>query len=171
MMMGATRLLRYEGPGRTVSPTKVTTRVYPLPIIMEEGKVGLWGWGKETILGSGVVWCMVSESVVRVGCGDMGYEERARGGTLTELGWALGPLVARRLTTSMGGGDDMASIFMESISAPWNTNDTEHGYACVGGQGLEGGKARHSHGEPDSCPYRRSQTCLEKLTVVKGNTR
>lgn len=25
------------------------------------------GWGKETILESGVVWCMVPETVVRVG--------------------------------------------------------------------------------------------------------
>jgi hypothetical protein len=46
MMLGATRmLLRYKGLGRTVSPTEVIDRVDPLPTMMEEGKVGLRGWG------------------------------------------------------------------------------------------------------------------------------
>jgi hypothetical protein len=50
-MLGATRmLLRYKGPGRTVSSTEVTGRVDPLLAMMEEGNVGLWGWGKPTAL-------------------------------------------------------------------------------------------------------------------------
>jgi hypothetical protein len=62
-MLGVTRMLvRYKGPGRTVSPTKVTCMVDPLPIMMEKGKVGLWGRGKETILGSRVVWNVALES-------------------------------------------------------------------------------------------------------------
>jgi hypothetical protein len=44
MMLGATRiLLRYKGPRRTVSPTNGTVKVDQLPIMMEEGNVGLWG--------------------------------------------------------------------------------------------------------------------------------
>jgi hypothetical protein len=83
MMLGATRmLLRYKGPGRT---TKVTCKVDPLPTMMEEGKVGQWRWGKETIPGSGLVWYEVPKSATRSvgvgGCEDMGYEERARGGS------------------------------------------------------------------------------------------
>jgi hypothetical protein len=38
-----------------VLPTEVTGRVDPLSTMMEEGKVGLRGWGKETI--SGQEWC------------------------------------------------------------------------------------------------------------------
>jgi hypothetical protein len=38
------------------------------------------------------------------------------------LGWALEPLVASRLTTTMDGGDDKASIVMETISTLWNIN-------------------------------------------------
>jgi hypothetical protein len=34
-----------KGLGRTVSPTEVIDRVDPLPTMMEEGKVGLRGWG------------------------------------------------------------------------------------------------------------------------------
>jgi hypothetical protein len=65
--------------GRTMSPTEVISRVDPLPIMMEEEKVGLWGWGKALALGSGVVWYEVPElaTQVGVGCEDMGYEERA----------------------------------------------------------------------------------------------
>jgi hypothetical protein len=48
-------LLRFKGPGKTVSPTEMTSRVDPLPTMMEEGKVELWEWGKETTLGSGVM--------------------------------------------------------------------------------------------------------------------
>lgn len=62
-----------------MSPTEVISRVDPLPIMMEEEKVGLWGWGKALALGSGVVWYEVPElaTQVGVGCEDMGYEERA----------------------------------------------------------------------------------------------
>jgi hypothetical protein len=57
MMLGATKMLmRYRGPGRTVSPNEVTGRVDLLPTMMEDGKVRLWGWGKAMTLGSGVVW-------------------------------------------------------------------------------------------------------------------
>jgi hypothetical protein len=127
MILGATRiLLTYKGPGRTVSPVEVTGRVDPLPTMIEEGKVVLWGWGKEIIQGSGVVWYEASESATQsvgeVGCHDTRYKERARGGTATEpLGGALGPTVASMLTTSMGGRDNKASIVMETISAPRNT--------------------------------------------------
>jgi hypothetical protein len=38
-----------------VSLTEVTGRLDPLPTMMEEGKVGLRGWGKETVLGQ--EWC------------------------------------------------------------------------------------------------------------------
>jgi hypothetical protein len=40
-----------------------------LPITDNYGRreSGVVGWGKETILESGVVWCMVPETVVRVG--------------------------------------------------------------------------------------------------------
>jgi hypothetical protein len=77
MMLGATRmLLWYKGPGRTVSPIEVTGKVDPLPTMMEEGKVRLPGWGKETILGLGVVWYEASGSAtqpvgVGVGCDDI----------------------------------------------------------------------------------------------------
>jgi hypothetical protein len=58
-----------------------------------------------------------------VGYGDMGCEGRAKGGTPIEpAGWALGPPVSSRPTTSMGSGDGKASIVMETILAPWNTN-------------------------------------------------
>jgi hypothetical protein len=44
MVWGATRmLLRYKGPGKTVSPIEVIGRVDPLPTVMEEEKVGLGG--------------------------------------------------------------------------------------------------------------------------------
>jgi hypothetical protein len=77
MMLGTTRVwFRYKGPGRTVSPTEVTSKVDPSPTMMEKGKVGLWGWGKETIMGSGVVWCQAPESATQsvegVGGDDMG---------------------------------------------------------------------------------------------------
>jgi hypothetical protein len=80
MILRATRiLLRYKGLGRTVSSTEVTDIVYPLPTMMKEGKVGLREWGKETILGLGVVWYETSESTTKsvggLGCEDMGYEE------------------------------------------------------------------------------------------------
>jgi hypothetical protein len=48
-------LLRYKGRGRTMSPTEMTGIIDPLPTMMEEGKVGLRGWGKETLLGQ--EWC------------------------------------------------------------------------------------------------------------------
>lgn len=87
-----------------MSPTEVTCRADPLMTMMEERKVGLQGWGKEIVPGS--------VGVAGVGCGDMWYEERARGDTLIEPpGWAL---VASRMTTS----DDMTCIEMEIISAP-----------------------------------------------------
>jgi hypothetical protein len=47
-------LLRYKGPGRTVSPTEVRDRVDLLPTIME-GKVGLWDEVK--IQYRGQEWC------------------------------------------------------------------------------------------------------------------
>jgi hypothetical protein len=56
MMLGATRmLLRYRGPGRTVSPTEVTGIVNPLLTMMEEGNVGLWGGVKKQYQGQ--EWC------------------------------------------------------------------------------------------------------------------
>ena len=81
MMLGATRmLLTYREPGRTVSPTEVTGRVDPLSTMMEEGKVVLWGCGKDTVPELGVVWYEAPElatqsvGVAVVGCDDMGYE-------------------------------------------------------------------------------------------------
>lgn len=55
-------------------------------------------------------------------CDDMWYEERAGEPPIESPRWALGPPVASRLTTSMGGGDDKASIVMETIPASRNTN-------------------------------------------------
>jgi hypothetical protein len=40
MMLGATRMLRYKGSGRTVSPTEVTVRVDLLLTMMK----GRWGY-------------------------------------------------------------------------------------------------------------------------------
>jgi hypothetical protein len=56
--------MRYDGPGMTMSPAEVIGRVDPLPIDMEVGKVGLWGWGKATALGSGVVRNELPESEI-----------------------------------------------------------------------------------------------------------
>lgn len=119
--------MRYKGPGRTVSSTEVTDIVYPLPTMMKEGKVGLREWGKETILGLGVVWYETSESTTKsvggLGCEDMGYEKRAREGTPTEPSrGVLGSTVVSMLMTDMGGGDDKASSVMETISTLQNTN-------------------------------------------------
>jgi hypothetical protein len=47
-----------------MSPAEVIGRVDPLPIDMEVGKVGLWGWGKATALGSGVVRNELPESEI-----------------------------------------------------------------------------------------------------------
>ena len=109
MILGATRiLLTYKGPGRTVSPVEVTGRVDPLPTMMEEGKVVLWGWGKEIIQGSGVVWYEASESATQsvgeVGCHDTRYKERARGGSLRATGLGAGAASGEQ-TDSMGDGD------------------------------------------------------------------
>jgi hypothetical protein len=41
MMLGAIRtFLRWNGPGRTESPTEVTARVESFPTMIEEGKDG-----------------------------------------------------------------------------------------------------------------------------------
>jgi hypothetical protein len=72
-----------------------------------------------------VVWYETPELTtqlmgVGVGCDDIGYEERASGGTPTEpVGRAL---VASMMTTSMGGGDDKVSIVIETILASRNRN-------------------------------------------------
>jgi hypothetical protein len=54
-MLGATRtLVKRKGPGRTVSPTKVTGRADPFPTTMEEGRGG--GGGRQnTCVRGGVV--------------------------------------------------------------------------------------------------------------------
>lgn len=128
--VGATMMLRYRGPRRTGSPTEVTDRVNPLLTMMEEGKVGLRGWGKETVSGSGVVWYEVLESATQsvegaeVCYGNTKYKERAKGGTPSEPpGWKLGLSRACKLTSGMGDGDGKALIVMEKISAQQNTND------------------------------------------------
>jgi hypothetical protein len=46
---GKRMLLRYKGPGRTMSPIEVIGRVDPLPTMMEEKEVRLRGCGKETV--------------------------------------------------------------------------------------------------------------------------
>jgi hypothetical protein len=82
-MLGATRmLLRYNGPRRTMSPTEVTGRVDLLSIVMEEGEVGLWGWGKSTAPVSRVVWNealeLATQSVGGGGDEDRGARREAR---------------------------------------------------------------------------------------------
>jgi hypothetical protein len=56
--------------------------------MMEEGEVGLWGWGKVTVLVSGVVWneapLSATQSVGGRGDKDMEKDERVIGGTPTE---------------------------------------------------------------------------------------
>jgi hypothetical protein len=42
--------------------------------------------------------------------------------TSEALGGVLGPAVASMLTAIMGRGEDKASIIMDIISVPWNTN-------------------------------------------------
>jgi hypothetical protein len=75
-----------------------------------------------------VVWYEALESTTQsvggVGCEDMGYEDRAKEGTPTEppVG-VLGLAVASMLIVVMGGGDNKASIFMETTSTLRNTND------------------------------------------------
>jgi hypothetical protein len=127
MMLGTTRVwFRYKGPGRIVSPTEVTSRVDPSPTMMEKEKVGLWGWGKETIMGSGVVWCQAPESATQSvggeGGDDMGMgKESHQRHPHRATGRGVGPAVASMLTgvvwcqapesatQSVGGvgGDDM----------------------------------------------------------------
>jgi hypothetical protein len=65
MVLGATRmLLRYKGPGIAMSLIEMTCRVDLVPTMMQEGKVGLRGWGKETVPESGVVWYEALESTI-----------------------------------------------------------------------------------------------------------
>jgi hypothetical protein len=53
----------------------------------------------------------------------MGKEERAIEGTPTEpLAGVLGPAVSSRVTAIIGGGEDKASIVMDTILALRNTN-------------------------------------------------
>jgi hypothetical protein len=47
--------MKNKGLGWIMSPTEVIGRVDSLSTMMEEGKVGLQGWGKETVLWSEVV--------------------------------------------------------------------------------------------------------------------
>jgi hypothetical protein len=50
MMSGVTRtLLRKNDPGRTVSPTEVTSRTNSLPTIMDEGIAVLGGQKREML--------------------------------------------------------------------------------------------------------------------------
>jgi hypothetical protein len=53
----------------------VTGRVYALPTMMEEGKVGLWGWGKAAVPGSKVVWYEVPESATQMMGVGVSYED------------------------------------------------------------------------------------------------
>lgn len=115
-------MLRYNEPGRTVSPTEMIGRVDPLLTMLEEVKVGLWGWGKEIALGLGVVRNKGPKSATQLvgggGSEDKGCEKRAKKGHHIEpLGGELWPRV-----TSMGDGGDDALIIREAIVALGNTS-------------------------------------------------
>jgi hypothetical protein len=85
-------LLRYNVPGRIVSPTEVTGRVDPFADNDEARKSGVMGVGESDSSRSGVVWNEALELATQpVGGGDAkdkGCEKRAKGGTgtVTELG-------------------------------------------------------------------------------------
>jgi hypothetical protein len=107
-------LLRYNVPGRTVSPTEVTGRVDPFADNDEGREGGVMGVGESDSSGSGVVWNEALESATQsVGGGDAedkGCEKRAKGGTgtVTELGSAqrLGGWRGR------GGGQAMSVVIL-----------------------------------------------------------
>jgi hypothetical protein len=109
-------LLRYKGPGRTVSHTEVTGRVDPLPTMMEEGEVRLWGvgWNEAPNLAT---------QLVGGGSGDdMEKDERAIKGNPIEPPKEVLGLAVNTLTVIRGGEEDKALIVMEIITMLGNKN-------------------------------------------------
>jgi hypothetical protein len=65
-MSGASKiLLRYNGPGRTESPTVMIGREEPLPTMIDEGLDEVKGRRVEILSTDGVVWCVASESATQ----------------------------------------------------------------------------------------------------------
>jgi hypothetical protein len=105
-------LLRYKGPERTMSPTKVIGRVDPLSIVMEEGKLRLGGGVERGTRVSNLVGSRRGKQ--RKGVREESQVRHPYIATGMELGLE---------GASMLGGNDKVSIGMKAITALENTSD------------------------------------------------